>query len=350
MVGNNSTDNSKALNECMQAAASKPEKTVNIPAAAGAYKVSSTLTVPEGVSIIGDKGAKLNATFRLSNYSKLINMDFLKRSRAVIIGETSYVTGAEVRGCTFGTSSWASVIAYRVNDCIFDGNSFTNTNAKGQNLIILGGKRNVVKNNTMHGGKTGIIFKYSREANGGGYNSLLEDNLIMNNTVQDFAEEGISFDVVGNDSNQVASLEYDTISSASRSQVTLAHPNWKSFGNPSYVGYDMIFLSGTLAGQLRRITAQSSATFTLDADTTGAANGDEIVIGATFKRNIIRNNTVISKAPGSILFFGMGFYNIIEHNTLTAGSVSIRSLDNVEKANMLAGGGNVTGTWCRAPF
>jgi hypothetical protein len=34
---------------------------------------------------------------------------------------------------------------------------------------------------------------------------------------------------------------------------------------------------------------------------------------------------------------------------LTAGSIAIRSLDNVEKANTLVGGGNVTGAWGRAP-
>jgi hypothetical protein len=111
----------------------------------------------------------------------------------------------------------------------------------------------------------------------------------------------------------------------------------------------MVFLSGALVGRTRRITAQSNDTFTLDESISGASTGDEIVIGATFKRNIIANNTVISDHAGSILLFGMSFQNRIEKNTVTAGSISIRSLDNVEKANTLATGGNVTGTWGRAP-
>ena len=242
MVGNNSTDNSKALNACMKAAASKPEKTVNIPAAAGAYKVSSTLTVPEGVSIIGDDGATLNTTLRLSNYSKVINIIFKDQSRAIIIGYTQYVTGAEVRDCTFGKSTWATILAYKANECVIDNNVLVNQRGRfpdgskpGQNIIILGGKRNRITNNTVYGGKTGILFKYSRISNGGGYDSIIEDNTVMNNTVEAFMEEGISFDVVGNDSNQVATLEYDTISTARGSQVTLAHANWAKAGNPTPV-------------------------------------------------------------------------------------------------------------------
>jgi len=355
LVDDNSTDNTAALNACITAAQSETEKTVSIPNGSKAYKFNSYITVPEGVSIIGAGGSTFNGRFRLSNYSKMINMNFPISDRRIILGEigysSGYITGAEVRDCTFGKSTWSSIIGYRVNDCIFDGNTFNNVqyingNKAGSNLQILGGKRNKITNNTTYGGFTGIIFKYSVLANGGGYKSLIEDNIIMYNTVKDPLEEGISFDVTGDDPAQVASLEYDTISSAYGSQVTLSNANWAPTGNPSYIGYDLVFLTGTLAGQTRRIIAQSSATFTLDASITGASAGDKIVIGATFKGNLISHNKVIGGGDGAILLYGMAFRNTITNNTVTGvgSSISIRSLDNLVRSK-----DSVTGTWGRAP-
>jgi hypothetical protein len=356
LVDDNSTDNTAALNACIKAAQSETEKTVSIPNGSKAYKFNYFITVPKGVSIIGAGGSTFNGKFRLSNYSKMINMTFSRAGRRIILGEignsSGYITGAEVRNCTFGISTWSSIIGYRVNDCIFDGNTFNNVKyikgkKAGANLTILGGKRNKITNNITYGGKTGIIFKYSLLGNGGGYESLIEDNIVKYNTVEGFLEEGITFDLTGNDPAQIASLEYDTILSANGFQVTLSHANWSLTGNPSYVGYDMIFLSGTLAGQLRRITAQSRATFTLDKSVSGAAKGDKIVIGATFKNNIISKNRVINKggfSKGSIILFGMAFYNKIEGNIVENGGISIRSLDNLVRSK-----DSVTGTWGRAP-
>jgi hypothetical protein len=353
MVGDGSTDNSKALNACMKAAKNQPEKTVKIPSAARAYKVSSTfgnyLTVPEGVSLVGQEGAKLNATLRLSDNSVLDNIDFTDGQRRVIIGETSFVKGAEVRNCKFGDSTWASIIAYRANDCLVYNNTFNNKK-KGQNILFHSGKRNTISYNSISGGRTAILFLYFRNVNGGGYKSIIEGNIIEHNTVHDVRahqyDEGISFDCAGDGTAHTAALEYDKVSYASGKKVILSHANWKRSGNPSYVGYDMVFLSGDLIGQTRRIAAQSGATFTLDKSVSGAAKGDKITIGATFKRNIVRNNKINSpNLDDAILIYGMGFQNIIDNNTLARGAnISIVSADN-----LVVSKGSVTRTWGRAP-
>ena len=350
MVGDNSTDNSNALNACMKAAQSEAEKTVNIPSAASAYKVSSILTVPEGVSIIGDNGAKLNAPLiRLSNYSKLINLDFSNsiKMRAVVIGEGGpYVTGAQIRDCSFGSASWASVLVYRGNDCVFDHNTFTN-GSTGQNLQILGGKRNVITNNTITGGKTGIILKYSRTASGGGFASQFTDNIIMHNTIGTHAEEGISIDSNPATSDQTPELEYDTVASVSGSDITLTSANWGPTGgaDPSYVGYSIIPITGSAIGQYRKITVQSNATFTVESAFTGLLPGDGVSIGPVFTGNVIAYNNVSGGySADRISLYGNCFNNRIEYNDVNGGQIHIKSLDRGKVSDI-----SVTGAGGRAP-
>ena len=79
LVDDSSTDNTAALNTCLTAASGQVEKTVSIVEdhASKYYKFSSWITVPEGVSIIGaTDGIKVAGNFRLSDYSKIINLDF----------------------------------------------------------------------------------------------------------------------------------------------------------------------------------------------------------------------------------------------------------------------------------
>jgi len=287
------------------------------------------------------------------DYICVRDIRFSSQRRAVIIGEGGpYVTGAEVRGCSFGETTWASLLAYRGNDCIVDHNSFANHKGRfpdgtkpGQNIVFLGGKRNRITNNKTYGGITAIIFLYSRTANGGGAASLIEDNLVEGNTCEGFLEEGISFDVTGSGRDAVATLEYDRVASASGSRITLAHANW-SAGSPSYVGYDFMFMSGALAGRTRSITGQAGATFTLEGPVSGVRAGDEVSIGATFKRNLIKGNRVLSGGNGSILLYGTAFQNCIENNVLTGPKchIEIRSLDNLERPK-----NSVTGAYGRAP-
>lgn len=346
MVGNNSTDNSEALNACMIKAASQPEKTVNIPAAAGAYKVSSKLTVPEGLSIIGGKGAALNATFRLSNYSKLINIDFSDKSRAVIIGERGpFITGAQIRDCTFGNSDWASIMIYKGNETIIDNNTFTN-GGKGSNIQFLGGKRNIITNNTITGGKTGIILKYYRKGNGGGFDSMFMDNIIKGNVISGHREEGISIDSNPSNSNSTPQLEYDMVSAVNGTVITLTHAGWGGGNDPDYTGYYIIPVTGSAIGQYRKITRQSNASFTLESAFTGLSTGDGVSIGAVFTGNVIAYNSVTGGFRDSrILLYGSCFNNRVEYNDVGRdGGITVKSLDRGVVSSI-----SVTGAAGRGP-
>jgi hypothetical protein len=250
-------------------------------------------------------------------------------------------SGNKVSGCTFGAYPRAGLIVAVGNENVIDGNTFNGVTGFGAGIQVLGGKRNHITDNVTRGGITAIAFLYSRSSNGGGAASLIEDNVVSGNTCLDFSEEGITFDVLGNSAADVAALEYDTIVSVGGSTVTLSSHTW-----PSYAGYDVVFLSGALAGRTRSIVGQSGNGFVVDSAPTGAAPGDQVVIGAAFKNNLVSENTVTAAASdqNSILLYGMAFGNRIDNNRILSGGIKVESLDNLIPAS-----GSVTGTYGRAP-
>ena len=368
MNGNGSTDNTAALNTCITAAQSETEKQVNIPTSAGTYYFSQTydnyLTVPEGITLnqVGET-AHINGTFRLSSGSKLINMNFVDRSRAVILGQIGYssgfITGAEIRDCSFGVASTASIQLSRAHETIIDNNTFINNydGDAGQNISVNGGQRNVISNNYTYGGMTSILHLYSALANGGTGEGMLHDNIIIGNTCEYSWEEGITFDTDGSASFTQPFKEYDTISAINSNQVTLSSAGWGGGDDPDYVGFEMVFMDGDIIGETREITGQSNAIFTLDSAVTGASVGDKVIIAATQRNNIIAYNTVNHArfANASILLYGLAFNNKVFNNTIRDGSISIRSLDNMVMPNTLGTYGvwpklgNVTQTYGRSP-
>jgi hypothetical protein len=250
-------------------------------------------------------------------------------------------SGNTIRDCTFGPYSWTALLLSLGNDNVIDRCTFNGVTGSGANIQILGGKRNRITNNVTKGGVTAIAFLYSRSVNGGGAASLIEDNVITGNTCSGFSEEGITFDVVGDSATDAAALEYDRVSVVGSSTVTLSPLSF-----PSYVGYDLIFLSGALRGQTRSIVSQTGATFSLSGSLAGAAVNDEVVIGATFKRNLVSGNTVRSSGSNwpAILLYGMAFGNRVEGNTVRTGGIKVESIDNLAVAT-----GSATRTHGRAP-
>ena len=361
LVADNKTNNTQAFHSCVSAAQSQSEKTVVIPTSAGIYYFGDNVTsIPEGITVKGGSTdrtqTRVRATFSLANYSTVEYLSFESMGgRAIIIGGpgTKYISGATVRYCQFKEFKWAVIHMGRANDSIIDNNMIFNKTGRyldnalpGSNIQLLGGKRNKISNNHIIGGLTCIIGLYARDWNGGGYESLIEENLIDSNYCENWLEEGISFDVMGDSRIGGSTLEYDTVASAAGSTVTLSHANWQQSGNPSHVGYDMIFMDGALHGQTRRIIRHSGSLFTFEHSVSGAANGDKVVIGATFKNNIISNNEAnwTNTAGGwtPILLYGMAFNNIIENNNVRG--IYVRALDNLARQDI-----SVTRAYGRAP-
>ena len=259
---------------------------------------------------------------------------------AIKLGQTpsytaSLVKNMTVKNCRFtaGTSEYthARVILYLAQDCTIDHNTFTGTAGSGGNIQILGGKRNHITNNTISGGTTAILSMWSRSANGGGLNSIIEDNVITGNVYSGYSEEGISFDLKANDGSDCGALEYGAVASVSGQTVTLAN-----LAFPNYVGYDIVFVDGALRGHTRTITAQSGSSFTVSGSLAGAAAGDHVEIGACFKNNYVAYNTGTSAAGSdpyaAVILYGLCFGNTIEHNTLVRGKIKVQSLDYTVQA------------------
>jgi hypothetical protein len=298
---------------------------------------SLDLHPPDGYVFNGGGVTTAKDTLMLGNNCTITGVNFTGGDSGIEIKGS----GNKVYGCTFGSYSWAGLVVLSGNDNIISSNKFNGVTGVGSGIQVLGGKRNQIIANVTRGGITAIAFLYSRNANGGGAASLIQENLVADNTCSGFSEEGITFDVLGNRAVDTAALEYDTIVSVNGSTITLSDHTW-----PSYAGYDMVFLSGTLAGRTRSIVRQSGNGFVLDAAPAGASAGDEVVIGAAFQRNLVTANTVTAAASdqNAILLYGMAVGNRIENNRVLSGNIKVESLDNLVKA-----AGSVTGTYGRAP-
>ncbi len=290
------------------------------------------LNPPDGYVFNGGGTYTTSGSLNLGNNCTIIGVNFTSGSRAVVINGDHNT----VRGCTFGPNNWAALMIEVGSYNVLDGNTFNTVTAQGGNIQVCGGGHDTITNNVTKGGITGIIFLYRRSINGGGLRSLSTDNVVSGNTCTGMSEEGISFDVFGNGSVDGSSLEYDHVKAISGNTVTLSNLPFSNL-----VGYDLCPTSGALNGRTRSIVAQSGNVFTLDSAPTGLAVGDGVVIGATFKNNLISKNTV-SGGWMTINLYGMCYQNVIEDNHCT--DIKVESTDNLDIAGISA-----TKAYGRAP-
>ena len=268
------------------------------------------------------------------------------QSRAIVVGSSGVViSGTEIRNCGFKGSypAYGTIHIYCLNDGVINNNLFESIYHAdyGQNIVMGGGKRNRITNNTILGGKTYVMLKYVR-SNASGSTGTIEDNIVANNIMGSSDgtyrayEEGLSIDSAG-DSMDTGFLDWDYISStpSTTHTVTLAHANWS--GDNGFTGYSMIFVDGPLAGTYRKIVSQSDATFTLDGDSVAtAAAGNLVVIGGVSEGNYYTNNLIYPPSfyQASILYYGFAFRNVAEANTISTrgsqgGRIASRSLYDI---------------------
>lgn len=305
-----------------------PIPTPTIPPSTGTLN----LNPPDGYVFNGGGTYTTSGTLTLNNNCTVMGVKFTNSSRGVVIEGN----GNTVQGCTFGANNWAALMVTCGSHNVLDHNTFNTTKGQGGNIQVCGGSYNQITGNVTKGGITGIIFLYRRSVNGGGAKSLCTGNVISGNTCSGMSEEGISLDVFGNGSADGATIEYDKVKAVSGNTVTLSS---LSFAN--LVGYDLCPISGALNGRTRNIVAQSGNVITLDSAPTGLAVGDEVVIGATFKGNVIAGNTV-SGGWMTINLYGMCYGNLVENNHAT--DIKVESTDNLDVAGISA-----TKAYGRAP-
>ena len=246
----------------------------------------------------------------------------------------------------------------------------------GHGILFHGGANNTIINNILTGDLiTGISFLYSHSK---ASINLVHNNLIASNTITGFKEEGISFDVWGNDAKNVATFEYDTIKShptnftqtgANAScNIQLSSAGWNDAGTV-YPGYYMCFLSGNNAGLIGKIVAHTNAQFTVNMSKAACdkiALGDQIVIAAPFFNNTIKNNTLdaTKSTTYGIHLYGLCFSNQVTGNTskgsgikgagcgktaVLAGGIGVRSINGLIQAGTKTPTQNYTNTYGAAP-
>lgn len=301
---------------------------------AGTYRITGNMTTiagayyyaPTGVTLRESGGGVCPANgttfdgFTFRSYGSSVGM------RIGTQYSTTTVSDVTVKNCSFAAGSaeftWSRIIVWRGHDCTIDNNSFTGTSGSGGNIQVIGGKRNSITDNTISGGTTSILFMWNL-GNGGGLGSIIEDNVITGNTYSGASEEGISFDVMGNSSAN-GCFEYGAIAGVSGQTVTLSDLSF-----PNYVGYDIVFVDGSLRGRTRTITGQSGNSFTVSGSLTGAAAGDHVAIAACYKDNYIAYNTGTS-AYSALLLYGNCFGNLVEHNTISGNNkIRVSSLNHL---------------------
>jgi hypothetical protein len=306
------------------------------PVVRSAQPRALNLKPPNGYVFNGGGVTSATGPIQLGSNCTITGVNFTGGGSAIQIRGSHNV----IRNCTFGAYSWASLLVIIGSDNVIDGNTFNGVTGFGGNIQILGGKRNHVTGNVVHGGITSIAFLYSRSCNGGGRASLIEGNVVSGNRCSGASEEGITFDTMGNRPADSAAFEYDRIRRVSGSTVTLSPVAFRR----RYVGYDMVFLSGSLRGHTRRIVKQTGSRFVLDARVPRGVAHSSVVIGATFKRNQVTGNTVVSAGTVGILLYGMAFGNTIQANVVDRGGIKVESIDN-----LVAADGSATRTYGRAP-
>lgn len=204
-----------------------------------------------------------------------------------------------------------------------------------------------VEDGFIDSGIAGVIFlanhsiSAARKANTG--------NIVQDMTISGVSEEGINFDVNGDEETQNAVREYDTVSSTSgTNQIVLADAGWTGDTTYNSGNYYLGFISGALIGEYYKISSQSGATFTLTGMTAELIAtiqaGDQVWIGLPAFNNTIKRNTI---SDGGIVLWGLAFDNTVggstaDKNTLINAGISCYNLDGLAS-------GTVTGNSGRAP-
>jgi len=173
----------------------------------------------------------------------------------------------------------------------------------------------VIRGNICQGGSVvGILFLNDYE---GTIDSVVENNLVEGNTVSGVTEESISFDTRGNDAERMHGRAVDTVAGVSGNTVTLSSPNWATAGS-LFSGQYLMYRSGAEKGRVAKIASQTDASFTLAAGSDLPQPGDQVVVGAPFLNNTVRDNTVdASNGFSGIIGWGLNYGTVIEWNRVT---------------------------------
>lgn len=375
-VGDGVTDDTAAIQAAIDAIGESVGGALWIPD--GRYFCPSSIELPEDVSMIGSGYHSVidGASITFNSRCRIESLQFSGNGsgKALVSGTDDVCKNAVIRGCwfdaldtgiylergpaskqsegvqilnnVFAECTTSAVFAIRANGALVQGNVMGYAGSRP--IQFYGGQRNRIIGNRVTAGITGIGFIFQRSTAGVAGTPI--GNVIANNIVEGYTEEGITFDCRGNVAADISVVDWDEIASTSgTNQIVLDHANWADAGSP-FAGYAAVFISGALQGTVCTISAQSGATLTTDLSTTELGKivaGDEVVIGLPAYGNLISGNHVDGRnGTSGIVLWGNALGNSITGNTVLGSNagISLSSLSSLIRAS-----NNVTGNTGRAP-
>lgn len=233
---------------------------------------------------------------------------------------TNYnITNNEFKGCNYG------IYAIRMNRSLVKGNVFNASTSR--NIEFNGGSNNIISNNVIDGGITGVCFIFHL-----GIGSVMENNTIENNTITNVSEESISFDVRGNTAEIMATREQSYVTdkgfAGGNYYITLKNSALLYSSNQVFLRGSLMPFTGQGVGSAMKILSyglgSDTTTVRFNLQTTAdvhakIAIGDTVIIGFPFFGNIVQGNNIVCPAISNAT--GIYLYGLCYNNTVTSNSV-----------------------------
>jgi hypothetical protein len=201
-------------------------------------------------------------------------------------------------------------------------NTSSNATGSGRHIVFYSAENCLIADNLVTGGIVGITGLMNRTVGG---TFPIQGNVIRGNTVVAVAEEGISLDLHGNDSNTVAVTDHGTIASkgsynSSNGQLSITlDAGFSGASSNKFFRARLVITSGAAVGSVFKIDASSGEVVTVNgmrADTAAlVAAGDSISIGQPMFANIITGNEVRDAGKWSVVLWGFCVGNVVAQNT-----------------------------------
>ncbi|MFC5472193.1 hypothetical protein ACFPPD_26265 [Cohnella suwonensis] len=216
----------------------------------------------------------------------------------------------------------------QVTNCVFDGHSYgiygaasssyfahnLFKNTASRNIELNAGSDNLIYDNRIYGGVTGIIFLIDCTLN---QRKPVNRNIIHCNHVFNVSEEAISLDGNADTAGENASRVTGTVASLDSSTTARIIPSFSMSTANVYTEFYVTFHTGKSRGQSHRITTMGAGgTSYLEiptADKNFISVGDKITVVIGCVGNIISNN-IVKVAQTGITAYGCGVGTIIEGN------------------------------------
>ena len=265
-----------------------------------------------------------------NNFSINIESNYFKNCDGIgaIFGETGYnrtPTNVFIQKNKFKNNKYS--IKGGFTSCNIQFNTFQ-TQSTYRNIEINAGAYNIIGNNTIEGGVTGIAFLID--------SSIAKKiptigNNIFNNTISDIEEEGISFDVYGNVNNKCSSYLYATVTARLEFSQLRLQLN-KTMTPNIYAGTYAYFLNGTRKGKLMYINDNTDSFLQLDDkdwETWSKIVDCDIIVCTPFILNKVYSNTLKNVKLTGIHLYGNCFDTLVEKNNLYNCNIKMSNLSGL---------------------